>query len=55
MIVGALASGYILSHTFEGHQANRRLRRRNERRELWALAVMFVAVAAGISMLMGGA
>lgn len=55
LIVGALASGYVLSHTFEGYQPNRRLRRRNERRELWSLAVLFVAVAAGISMALGGA
>lgn len=55
MIVGALASGYVLSHTFEGHQPNKRLQRRNERRELWALAVMFVAGCIAWTMLRGGA
>jgi hypothetical protein len=55
IVAAMLASGYILSHTFEGHQPNRRLRRRNERRELWSLAVLFVSVGAGITLLMGGA
>ena len=55
MIVGALASGYVLSHTFEGGQPNKRLQRRNERRELWALAVLLVASGATIAMLLGGA
>lgn len=54
MMVGVLASGYILSHTFEGGQPNKRLARRNARRELWALAVMFVASGAAITMLLGG-
>jgi len=54
LVAAMLASGYVLSHTFEGYQPNRRLRRRNERRELWSLAVLFVAVAAGISMALGG-
>ena len=55
MMVGALASGYVLSHTFEGGQPNRRLARRNARRELWALAVMFVACGAAVALLYGGA
>ena len=55
VLAAMLASGYILSHTFEGHQPNRKLARRNSRRELWALAVLFVASGAGIAMLMGGA
>lgn len=54
MMVGALAAGYVLSHTFEGYQPNARLRRRNARRELWSLAVLFVAAAAGIIMALGG-
>jgi hypothetical protein len=54
LIVGALASGYTLSHTFEGYQPNRRLRRRNERRELWSLAVMFVTAGFVCAIILGG-
>lgn len=55
LIVGALASGYVLSHTFEGYQPNRRLRRRNERRELWSLAVLLVAASFVVAIILGGA
>ncbi len=55
IVAAAMASGYILSHTFEGGQPKKRLQRRNERREMWSLAVLFVASAAGISLLLGGA
>jgi hypothetical protein len=54
LIVGALASGYVLSHTFEGYQPNRRLRRRNERRELWSLAVLLVAASFVVAIILGG-
>jgi len=55
LLVAMLAAAYPLSHRFEGHQPNKRLARRNARRELWSLAVLFVAACIVGSLLMGGA
>lgn len=55
IVVAMLAAAYPWAHVFEGTAPSRRLAKRNSRRELWALAALFVSVSIGAALLFGGA